>query len=313
MEYGVHLPLIGFAGRAFSLDGLLRYVEAAGRLGFRAVSANDHLVFPRPWLDGPTALAVVLPRTGRMSLATTVALPVVRGPAVLAKTLAALDLLSGGRLIAGVGPGSSARDYAAVGIPFAERWARLDEAVQALRSLWGGRAAPFTGRFYATAGVPLEPGPARPGGPPIWIGSWGSDAGLRRVARLADGWLASAYHTTPAGFGAAWGRLRGLLRQAGRDPEAFPNAVATMFCYVTDDRAVADRVLRDLLGGTLNRPVDELRERLLVGPAEACAARLAAYRAAGAQRVYLWPVADELRQLELLAERVLPAASTFTP
>ena len=73
-----------------------------------------------------------------MTLATTVALPVVRGPVALAKGLAAIDLLSGGRLVVGVGPGSSARDYAVVGVPFEERWKRLDEAVQALRALWLG-------------------------------------------------------------------------------------------------------------------------------------------------------------------------------
>ena len=117
MDYGVHLPLIALNGQQhWSLRGLLEYTEIAERLGFRALSVNDHLLFPRPWLDGPTALAAVLARTGQMALATTVSLPVVRGPVALAKSLAAIDLLSGGRLVVEVGPGSSARDYAAVGI-----------------------------------------------------------------------------------------------------------------------------------------------------------------------------------------------------
>ena len=110
MDYGVHLPLIALSGQQWSLRRLLEYTETAERLGFRALSVNDHLLFPRPWLDGPTALAAVLARTGHMTLATTVSLPVVRGPVALAKSLAAIDLLSGGRLIVGVGPGSSARD-----------------------------------------------------------------------------------------------------------------------------------------------------------------------------------------------------------
>src|ERR671921_819254 len=91
VDYGVHLPLISLKGqRHWSLRSLLEYTEIAERLGFRAISANDHLIFPRPWLDGPTALAAVLVRTGQMALATTVA---------LAKSLAAIDLLSGGRLV----------------------------------------------------------------------------------------------------------------------------------------------------------------------------------------------------------------------
>ncbi len=304
MDYGIHLPLIAFDGKPCSLEHLLAYVETAERLGYQMLAANDHLVFSRPWLDGPTALAAVLAHTGRMTLATTVALPTVRGPAPLAKTLAAIDLLSGGRLVVGVGPGSSSRDYAAVGVPFEERWKRLDEAVNALRALWHG--TPFTGQFYATEGQALEPRPAQHPGPPIWIGSWGSEAGLRRAAHLGDGWLASAYNTTPEMFAAAWQRLRVHVRQAGKDPDCFPNAIATMFCYVTEDRSKADCIVRDVLSPMLHRPEDQLRQRLLVGPAQECAEKLAAYQEAGAQRVLLWPVADEHRQLELLGEQVLP-------
>src|SRR5918998_1514102 len=171
MDYGAHLPLIDLDGRPWTLRGLLEYAGAAEDLGFRALSANDHLFFPRPWLDGPTALAAVLAVTQRVDLVTTVALPVVRAPAPLAKSLAALDLLSGGRLVVGVGPGSSARDYEAVGIPFEERWKRLDEAVQVLRTLWLGEGPPFKGQFYSTEGVTLGPYPAQRPGPPIWIGS----------------------------------------------------------------------------------------------------------------------------------------------
>lgn len=306
MDYGAHLPLIDLDRQHWTLHRLLEYAQTAESIGFRALSANDHLVFGRPWLDGPTALAAVLGRTGRMALATTVALPVVRGPVALAKSLAAIDLLSGGRLVVGVGPGSSARDYAAVGIPFEERWKRLDEAVQALRALWLGEGTPFKGEFYSTEGVTLEPRPAQRSGPPIWIGSWGSEAGLRRVARLGDGWLASAYNTTPVAFAADWRRLADQLEVLGKDPNRFPNAIATMFFCVTEDSATSERIVRDVLTPTLKRPEQELRERLLVGPAEDCAQKLAAYRAAGAQRIFLWPVEDELRQLATFQERVAP-------
>jgi probable F420-dependent oxidoreductase len=311
VDYGVHLPLIALNGQQlWSLRGLLEYTEIAQRLGFRAISANDHLLFPRPWLDGPTALAAVVARTGQMALATTVTLPVVRGPVALAKSLAAIDLLSGGRLVVGVGPGSSARDYAAVGISFEERWKRLDEAVHALRALWHRDGAPFKGEFYSTEGIVLEPYPAQQPGPPIWIGSWGSEAGLRRTARLGDGWLASAYNTTPEEFASAWGRLREHLRAAGKDPNRFPNAIATMFFFVTEERAAAGRIVPEVLGPMLNRPEEELSKRFLVGPAGECVEKLAAYQAAGAQRIFLWPVEDEVRQLAMFWERVAAVAST---
>ena len=306
MDYGAHLPLIGFEGTGFSLEFLLEFTRTAESLGFAAVTANDHFVFSQPWLDGPTALAAVLPHTGRMDLATSVALPVLRGPVALAKTLGAIDLLSGGRLIVGVGPGSSQRDYAAVGIPFDERWKRLDESILALRALWARDSAPFQGHFYSTEGIDLSPHPPALQGPPIWIGSWGSDAGLRRVARLADGWLASAYNTTPALFQEGLEKLMGLLPDSSKDPGTFPNAIATMWCYVTEDRAEAERVLTDVVGRMLGRPVDELREQVLVGSTAECARKLAAYRRAGAQRIFVWPVKDPVRQLNLFMERVVP-------
>ncbi len=304
MELGAHLPLISFAGESWSLQRLADYARTARGLGYTSLTANDHFVFPKPWLDGPTALAAVIEHSGDMSLMTTVSIPVVRGPMATAKTLGAIDLLSGGRLIVGVGPGSSAKDYEAVGLDFEERWKRLDEVVLALRALWGGED--YTGRFYTTEGIRLEPLPAQRPAPPIWIGSWGSHTGLRRTARLGDGWLASAYNTTPTEFADARTRLAGHLKANGKDPEAFPNGLATMLMYVTEDAGEADRIIGDVIRKAINRPEEELRERLLVGSAESCAAKLAAYQEAGLQRVLVWPVEDELDQLAILREQVAP-------
>jgi alkanesulfonate monooxygenase SsuD/methylene tetrahydromethanopterin reductase-like flavin-dependent oxidoreductase (luciferase family) len=121
VDIGVHLPLMQFGEEPLSLTRLERTVDAARDCGFAAVSANDHFVFQTPWLDGPTALASMIERSGRMTLATTLSLAVLRGPVALAKTLAAIDVLSDGRLGAAVGPGSSERDYNSLGIPFVER------------------------------------------------------------------------------------------------------------------------------------------------------------------------------------------------
>lgn len=306
MDFGLHLPLMDFGGNPFTLDHLIKYAETGQQLGFRALAANDHLVYSRPWLDGPTALAAVLSHSGDMDLATTVSLPVVRGPVALAKTLGAIDRLSGGRLIACVGPGSSARDYAAVGIPFEERWKRLEEAIQALRALWNRDSAVFRGRFYNTEGIILEPFPAQPSGPPIWVGSWGSTAGLQRVARLGDGWLASGYNTTPELFAKNLRQLQEFLVAAGKDPSSFPNAIATMWLYITEEERVAERMLNEVLAPAINRPVAEMRERLPIGSAQDCAKKLAAYQHLGVQRVYLWPLADELEQIKIFMRQVAP-------
>lgn len=309
MQYGAHLPLIDF-GTSPSLPALKAYVRAAVALGYRHLCANDHLLFSRPWLDGPTALAALIDDSGDASLTTSVSLPVVRGPVQLAKTLTAIDVLSEGRLVVGVGPGSSARDYAAVGMAFDERWRRFDEAVQALRALLERDSKGFQGEFYSTRDVILEPGPAQQPGPPIWVASWGSAAGLRRVARHGDGWLASAYNTTPERFGEGLDRLNRALQLVGKTADSFPNALATAWLYITEDGTRAERMLTNVLSPLLNRPAETLRSLSLpVGPAELCAERLAAFAKAGTQRVFVWPLRDELAQLELFREQVAPLVS----
>jgi alkanesulfonate monooxygenase SsuD/methylene tetrahydromethanopterin reductase-like flavin-dependent oxidoreductase (luciferase family) len=307
LELGVHLPLMEFGDEGQSLARLARTVDAARECGFAAVSANDHFLFQTPWLDGPTALAAVIDRSGAMDLATTVSLVGLRGPVPLAKTLAALDLLSDGRLIAGVGPGSSEHDYRAMGVPYAERWQRFDEATAVLRALLRDDPPPATPSHYPLPDSPLAPAPRRKGGVPIWIGSWGSRAGLRRVARLGDGWLASAYNTTPARFAAAKEMLSEELRACGRQPDRFPNAVVTMWTWITPDPGEADRVLQGVLAPLLKRDPDALRDQLCVGSAQKCAELLSRYARAGCERVHLWPLGDEPRQIELAATAVLPA------
>jgi alkanesulfonate monooxygenase SsuD/methylene tetrahydromethanopterin reductase-like flavin-dependent oxidoreductase (luciferase family) len=307
LELGVHLPLMEFGDEGQSLGRLTRAVDAARDCDLAAVCANDHFLFQTPWLDGPTALAAVLDRSGAMELATTVALVALRGPVPLAKALAALDVLSGGRLVAGVGPGSSGRDYDAVGVPFAERWQRFDEATAVLRALLRGDAPPDTCAHYPLPYARLAPAPRLGGGVPIWIGSWGSKAGLRRVARLGDGWLASAYNTTPEGFKSAKESLSEELRARGRDPERFPNALVTMWTWITEDAREADRILREVLAPLLRRDPDALDEQLCIGPPEKCAQLLSRYARAGCERVHIWPLGDEPRQIELAATEVLPA------
>ena len=302
VQFGVHLPLIGFGGAQWSAARLSAYVREAAALGFRYVCANDHLVFQRAWMDGPTALAAVVHACGDMTIATTVALPVVRGPAQTAKLLAALQTLSGGRLVAGVGPGSSAADFAAAGVPFAERWRRFDEAVRVLRVLLGKDTDPFNGTFYSSGTMEDRPS-ADTRALPLWISSWGSDAGMRRVVELGDGWLASAYNSTPAAFRQSLDRLEA----AGRPAAAFPNAIATTWLYVTGRPHEADRAFDDVLAPTLNRPADSLRASgLPIGSPEQCAERIAAYVQAGAQRIFLWPLGDEIAQLAAFRDQVVP-------
>jgi alkanesulfonate monooxygenase SsuD/methylene tetrahydromethanopterin reductase-like flavin-dependent oxidoreductase (luciferase family) len=123
---------------------------------------------------------------------------------------------------------------------------------------------------------------------------------------LGDGWLASAYNTTPEVFGDAWGNLCGQLAKHGKDPGTFSNGLATMLFYITDDQREAERMLKERVVPTLARPEEMLRERLPIGSPEHFAEKLSAFARAGLQRVFIWPVADEQRQLELFWDKVRP-------
>ena len=305
MRFGVHLPLIGWPGRDPDAGLVLEVAARAELAGYAVLAANDHLVYQRPWLDGPSALAGAAARTSTIRLLTSVALPVVRGPVPLAKALTAIDRLSGGRLTAGRG----ARELGA------RLRGRRDPVRGAMAALRRGR--PGAAGAPAAGGRPvrrpllldgrdrLEPPAHQPGGPPLWLGSWGSDAGIARVARLGDGWLASGYNATPDAYREARARLDEAVEAAGR-ADRLPSAMVTMWTAVTDDEAAGRRVLEEVLAPMLGRPVEALEGMLLVGPESRIADRVAAYAEAGVEELVLWPVVDEVAQLERFADRIAP-------
>jgi alkanesulfonate monooxygenase SsuD/methylene tetrahydromethanopterin reductase-like flavin-dependent oxidoreductase (luciferase family) len=269
---GIHLPQLVERTSPASFAEAVECAVAAERLGYDALSVNDHITYHGPWLDGPALLAAAAVRTHHIGLATTVLLPALRGAAVSAQTLTAIDQLSGGRLIAGVGIGSHAADHELCGVPFERRGAALDEAIAVLHERC-------------------------PDGPPIWVASWGR--ALPRVARVGDGWVASALHNSPEAFGEQWQRLQGLLAEEGRDPEGFGNIVATLFFYVGED---AERVAAERLAPLLGKAPADVLALGAFGTADDVRGRIRAYADAGAQQIHLWPAADPLAQIEALAE-----------
>jgi alkanesulfonate monooxygenase SsuD/methylene tetrahydromethanopterin reductase-like flavin-dependent oxidoreductase (luciferase family) len=271
-------------------------VAAARACGAVALSANDHFAFSVPWLDGLVALSMATQHSGPLDLMTSVTLAALRGPVPVASAPAALSCLSSGRVIAGVGPGSSAVDYYLVDQPFEERWSRFEAAVIRLRELLGAGVPADSNVLPASLAVARQT-------VPIWLASWGSAAGLRRVARLGDGWLASAYNQTPETFGMALNRLTELCDIRSRP--ALPHVVATMWLWITESSSDAERVLARL-AHALGRDQDELRLRVCIGSVKHCAELLSRYATVGCQRIHFWPVGDEPRQISLLADRVLP-------
>jgi alkanesulfonate monooxygenase SsuD/methylene tetrahydromethanopterin reductase-like flavin-dependent oxidoreductase (luciferase family) len=212
------------------------------------------------------------------------------------------------------------RDYEVVGLDHTDMWPRFEEGVRAMRAYLTPGAPPFQGRFYDTSGVRLEPVPVQRPCLPIWIGSWGSDAGLRRVARLAAGWMSSAGpgHQSPEQFAEDVARLNAFLLQEGKNPITFPNAVSTMALFCSED---PDELARHGGPGYVPRPAgvgvaqpagrpqDDPHAHDMVGTRAACLDKVRRWKAAGARALFLVPRGpDPLGQMRLFLDEVASKA-----
>jgi probable F420-dependent oxidoreductase len=274
---------------------------------FSAIAALEALGYDSIWLSDTATgagvsplpvLAAVAARTERLKLGTSVLVVPPRAPALLAKELATIDLVSAGRLLPAFGLGIDRPvELAALGIAREERVARLEEAVAVIDELWSGEPVTYRGRFTSLEQVTLSPRPTRTS-PEIWL-SGSSAPALRRVGRIAKGWLAS--RITPAEFAAAVAAIRAAAATAGR---AIPDDHYGMIVPAARSDAEAER-LRGL--ALYDRPGVDSADLIGVGVA-GIDSLLRRFRAAGATKFVLVPLAaDPIPFLrELKAEVVDP-------
>lgn len=279
----------------------LAFAERAEAAGLDSLWLPDRPVFANP--EPLVTLGALAATTRRLRLGTCVLLGTLRPPTLLAKQVATLDVLTGGRVVLGLGVGSRADDFAAAGVPFAGRGARATELVRLLRLVWSGAPVRFQGRVYQVDVGPIGPRPVQPGGPPVWLGGT-AEAALRRAGRLADGYIASS-SGGPAGVQRAWETVRASAAAAGRDPASLTLA-ALVRAAVDDDparaRALADANARHYRP---NVPGVEDPTALLLGPPDACIRRAREYFAAGVELLIVAPVTADLTHLDRLLREVL--------
>ncbi len=178
----------GFITTAANVDGARATAERAEAQGWDSLWVGDHVAFTIPIYDPLIQLAMLGAFSKKLRLGTSVYLLPLRHPVPVAKQVATLDRMLGGRLEFGVGVGGEfANEYAACGVPLAERGARLGEGIELLRRLWSGESVTHDGRFYPLRDVRMLPTPAQRD-LPIYCGGR-SDAALARTGRLADGWI----------------------------------------------------------------------------------------------------------------------------
>jgi probable F420-dependent oxidoreductase len=229
-------------------DVAARLARRAEALGFESLWTGEHVVLPEPrqapspaepefpMLHPSTGLAFLAGVTERILLGTGIVLIAQRNPVVLAKEMASLDVVSRGRLILGVGAGYLHQEFRALGIPFDERGARTDEAIDVLRTLWTQPHPSFRGQFTSFNNVQAQPRPVQAGGPPIVVGGT-SDAALRRAVRKAAGWYGFALDV--AQTREVIGRLRQLEAEIGRPQELGPLEISVSPRVRLDDATVA--------------------------------------------------------------------------
>ena len=284
-KVGVQLPEVE---RRVPWPELLELARAAEAVGLDSIWVGDHLLYDLPGgvTRGPweawTSLAALAVATERVELGPLVASTGFHAPAMLAKQAATVDAISGGRLVVGLGAGWNEREYRAFGFPFGHRVSRFEEAFTIIRTLLRGGRVDHHGADHHLEGAVLDPPPARPGGPPLLLGSIGPRMlriGLPHVDLWNVWW--SDYGNTVAGFAALRERVDAVAVEVGRAPG---EVAATAAVYVQLPGG-GGRVM----GGYASRGTAPV-----TGPPAAIADHIAGLAAAGAAHVQL--VLDPITQ-----------------
>jgi probable F420-dependent oxidoreductase len=272
VRIGVSLPNVGLD---HGKEMVLPVAEAAERLGFDSVWAAHHVTLPyerasrypyghsgtevamspgMQWLDPLVTLSMVAAVTDRVRLGTSVLVLPYRNPVNLAAEAAALDVLSDGRFVLGVGAGWMKEEFRALGIDPAERGPRTDEHIEVLRALWTEDPASFNGRFTRFEGIVLATTPRTEGGPPVWVGG-NTDVALRRALRSGDGW--HGFEVYPEDMPGVREGLERAAEEVGRDPAALTLSVVRglMPPGREEESFIPDR---RMLGGSAEAIVEEL-------------------------------------------------------
>lgn len=228
MDYGIVLPHFSSFAHEDPANRILAAATAAEDLGYSTVWVADHVIFPSkipggyafnpedPFLDPLTVLAALAYKTSRIKLGTAVLILPYRHPLAVAKALATIDVLSGGRTVVGVGAGWLEQEFTALGTSIKERGARTDETMDIFKAVWTQETPQFSGKHFQFADIKFIPKPVQKPYPPILVGGMSKGA-LRRVARRGDGWIAMG--KGPDDVKEPLETLRELTTKEGRDPD----------------------------------------------------------------------------------------------
>lgn len=269
MKLGICLP---HYGRAIEVDRMLAVAQRAEEAGLDSIWVTDHVIVPTDvdviyrehMLDPLAVLPWLAAVTERIQLGTSVMILPYRSPVPVAKLLASVDVLSGGRLIVGAAIGWMEGEFDALGIPFKERVSRTEEALALFRALWTAERPEIQTARHHLAGLQASPMPLQKPRPPIWIGG-SSEGAFRRAAKFGDGWHATS--STPDVFRQGKQAVSRYWREAGRDGEPVWSMRIPLFVEGVHQWAVDQKFLRGrhAVKGTVKQVMGQLAEYQRLG------------------------------------------------
>jgi len=312
IELGVAIPQIALRG-SVEPRVIRDFLERPEALGFHSVWVLDRILSPIPFLASTELLAYAAALTERLRLGVAVLLSGLRSPMQVATSLATLDQLSEGRLIAGFGFGNT-RLYNAVGLPAERRAERFTEGIKLIRRLWTEAAVTVGGPFWTLSSASVEPKPHQKPHPPMWFGAH-QRAALRRAVELGDGFV-GAGHASTAEFADEVRIVRGFLAETGKDPATFTVGKRVYIAVDENRKRARDRLaewFRAIYGSTPYWTPELTDQATVAGEPDECVEGLAQVMAAGARFLILNPVFDHLEHLERFASRNGPRLPRASP
>jgi len=324
MRFGLILPSFSFPDLDYAKAARLRdFARRAEALGYEALWVVEHLLTARglygtAWLSPLETVSFAAGCTERIRLATGILIAALRNPVFVAKEIASLQYLSGGRFELGVGVGWDAHEYEVVGVPLRERGRRTDEMLGIFERLWSGEPVTHHGRYYHFDDVVIDP--PLPQKPPLWVAGGSkivtelspdpetmAPTVLDRICSRGDGWLARAAGSTDSVI-ADWALIQRRLGELGR-PSGSVIFGHLNFAHIvpTDDEAAALRVQRPLIERIMgtHRSFEHLQTCYFLGSPKRIRTRIAELQAAGLEYLVLAPLDYDLEQLDLWEEEII--------
>jgi probable F420-dependent oxidoreductase len=302
MRFAISIPQF-FADGEFDPAAFRSYFARVEQLGYESAWTQESVLSAAPQLGPIETMTYAAACTERIRLGCVVFVSTLHSPAHLAKSIATLDQLSGGRIDVGVGTGGKQRPFAAFGITGDRYIARFTEGVALMKALWTENRVTFDGEFWQLKDAAMEPKPVQKPYPPVWIGANG-EAALRRAVRIGDGFFGAGSAPTPR-FAEQVQIVRAALAQAGRDPGTFPIA-KRLYIAVDDDAERGRQRINAALERMYGRRVPDIEAAAVAGPPAHCAAEAAAAAAAGAELILFTTLFDQAEQAERIAAEVIP-------